>query len=152
MNADRCRREKAPDTFLPNGPPSWWGTFAKSFVTNFSNTTWNSLTSRNGCINQFFSNTVENLNPFTPSASSLAEPAANFASALKFNSALAYAASRTNYLGGTGLLYPLKSGVFRAALSSSQELLDNVPMMQLVAAEGQALYTETRAALAGACR
>ena len=92
---------------------SWWGTFAKSLIKNVPKTTWNSLTSSNGCLNQFFSNTVSNLNPFTPSASSLAEPTANFVSALKFNSALAYAATRPNVLGGTGLLYPFKSTVFR---------------------------------------
>ncbi len=71
---------------------------------------------------------------------------------MKLNSALAYAASRPNYLGGTGLLYPLKSAVFRGALSTSLELLDSVPALQLVAAESQALYTEAAAGWAGQCQ
>ncbi len=114
--------------------PSWWGAFAKSFVTSFPKTTWNSLTSGNGCLNQFFSNTASNLNPFTPSASTLAEPAANVISALKFNSALAYAASRANYLGGTRLLYPFKSSVFRSMIGSARGVLEATPMIQLDAA------------------
>ena len=131
---------------------SWSGTFLTSFVKNLPSTTWNSLTSSKGCLNQFVSNTLTNLNPFAPSASSAAEPAANVVSALKFNSALAYAASRTNYLGGTGLLYPLKSSVFRGMLSASQELLEDVPMLQLVVAEGQAVVQEATTAWAGDCR
>jgi hypothetical protein len=70
---------------------------------------------------------------------------------VKFNSALAYAASQANYLGGTGLLYPLKSSVFRGMLSASQELLENVPMLQLVAAEGQAVVQEAMTGWAGGC-
>ena len=138
---------------LPGGPTfSWWGTFAKSFVTNFPKTTLSSLTSSNGCVNQFFSNTLSNLNPFTPSASSLAEPAANIISALKFNSALAYAASRPNLLGGTGLLYPFKSGVFRSLVNSGQGVLEATPMIQLDLALGQAIYSEYQAAKAGECQ
>ncbi len=51
---------------------SWSGTFAKSLVSNFPKTTLKSTTTSNGCLNQFFWNTLSNLNPFTPSASSLA--------------------------------------------------------------------------------
>jgi RHS repeat-associated protein len=137
-------------TPLSNTP--WLGAFANVFVANFPETTWNSLASSNGCLNQFFSNTLSNLSPLPPSASSLAEPAANFTSALKFNSALAYAASQPNVLGGAGLLYPFKSSVFRGMLSTSLELLDTVPVLQLVAAEGQALYTEGATAWAGQCQ
>ena len=145
--------DSRPSRFEPSASNfSWWGTFARSFVSNFGKTTWNSLTSGNGCLNQFFSNTLSNLSPLPPSASSLAEATANFVSALKFNSALAYAATRPNVLGGTGLLYPFKSSVFRSLIGSAQGVLEATPVAQLDLALGQALYTEYQAAKAGECQ
>jgi RHS repeat-associated protein len=117
-------------------------------------TTWNSLTSSNGCINQFWTNFGSSLNPIPtlPSAGDLVQPVASAWSAYRLNSALAYAASRTNYLGGQGLLYPFKSTVFSNLMSSSQSVLEATPMIQVDVALGQALYSEYSAAKAGECQ
>jgi RHS repeat-associated protein len=72
-----------------------------------------------GCVNTFFNASLNALNPFAPSASTLGDPAAALYSASRFNALLKYAASRPNYLGGQGLLYPLKSSVFRSMLSDA---------------------------------
>ena len=76
---------------------------------------------------------------------------ANFINAVKFNSALAYAASQPNYLGSTGLLYPFKSSVFSSTLKAGQDVLESVPVIQGDIALGQALYTEAVAAKHGDC-
>jgi len=72
-----------------------------------------------GCVNTFFRASADALNPLTPSASTLADPTATFYSYARFNAVLRYAASRPNYLGGQGLIYPLKSAVFRSMLSDA---------------------------------
>jgi hypothetical protein len=71
---------------------------------------------------------------------------------VKFNSALAYAASRPNVLGGVGLLYPFKSSVFRSLVGSAQGVLDATPVIQGDLALGQALYSEYETAKAGECQ
>src|SRR5208337_2853306 len=54
------------------------------------------------------------LNPFSPSLSSAGEGTAAVLAASQYNAAVQYAASAPNYLGGTGLIYPMKSSVVRS--------------------------------------
>jgi len=59
---------------------------------------------KGGCVNVFVNETLDALNPISPRLSSLADPAVAYMSISKYNAALSYAASRSNFLGGTGLL------------------------------------------------
>lgn len=102
------------------------------------------------CFAVFLSSTAEYYLP-APSFAALTEPGVRALGAVKFNSALAYAAERTNSLGGEGLLYPLKSSVFREALSAAEDVSEAAPLLPLVIAEYQALYNEYRMAEAGQC-
>jgi RHS repeat-associated protein len=105
-----------------------------------------------GCVNTFFNASFNALNPFSPSASTLGDPAAAIYSASRFNALLKYAASRPNYLGGQGLLYPLKSSVFRSILSDATTssgagfaISADASLLQGLIVEGYQLAT-------GACR
>ena len=89
-----------------NNEPSWWGAFAKNLFS------WKNFTAefkQGGCVNVFGSATADALNPFSPSLSSAGEGTAAVLAASKYNAAVQYAASAPNYLGGTGLIYPMKS-------------------------------------------
>jgi hypothetical protein len=91
---------------VANNEPSSWGTFAKNlfllqepFTAEFK---------QGGCVNVFGSATVTALNPFPPSLSSACEGRAAVLVPSKYNAvAVQYAASAPNYLGGTGLIYPM---------------------------------------------
>ncbi|MGH9376024.1 MAG: hypothetical protein ACRD1J_07625, partial [Terriglobia bacterium] len=66
--------------------------------------------------------------------------------------ALGYAASQSNILGVTGLLYPFKSGAFRGLMDLSKTFEDIVPEASLVYATADALYTSGTAARNGECQ
>ena len=72
-----------------------------------------------GCGRVFGSATTDALNPFSPSLSSGGEATAAFLAASKYNAVVRYAASQPNYLGGTGLIYPMKSSVVRSMLTEA---------------------------------
>jgi RHS repeat-associated protein len=98
---------------------SWWGTFGSSLVNDFS------LQDHNGkelCFAVFLQGTLSQLNPLTPSATTVVEPALQTASAVQVIRAGQYAASATNVIGGRGLLYPLKSSIFRGMLAKADTL------------------------------
>lgn len=104
-----------------------------------------------------FGETIANdLNPFpdgteNPSVGEAAEPAVKTASMISFNRALQYAASRENFLGGTGLLYPFKSEVFRGMLESAGRLGERAPEIAVGYATADALGTTLVSAYKNAC-
>jgi hypothetical protein len=74
------------------------------------------------------------------------QPAAKFLSAASLSKALSYAASRPNALGGTGLLYPFKSGVFRGLMKLSEAASETAPAAALVTSTVHAVGTAGMAA------
>src|SRR6185312_10271867 len=72
-----------------------------------------------GCARIFIRASADALNPLSPSLSSVSEGVAAVIAANKYNAAVRYAASQTNYLGGTGLIYPMKSSVVRSMLTDA---------------------------------
>jgi RHS repeat-associated protein len=106
----------ASGTGAANNGPSWWGAFAKNLFS------WKNFTDefkQGGCVNVFGSATAGALNPFSPSLSSAGEGTAAVLAASKYNAAVQYAASAPNYLGGTGLIYPMKSSVVRSMVADA---------------------------------
>lgn len=87
-----------------------------------------------------------------PSASEALEPAAKVASAVAFNKALSYAAGQRNVLGGTGLLYPFKSSVFRRFIGVSKAAEDAALPAALVYATADAVLSAGRSAYQGRCQ
>jgi hypothetical protein len=109
------------------------------------------------CVGLFFSeafnNTLNNIVPFPPSAAGIAGAAASSVYARStFNQALKYAASRLNYLGGQGLIYPLRSGVYRGMLRAAGRGASVGLLVTLDISMVQALATEWEAAKAGQCQ
>jgi hypothetical protein len=66
--------------------------------------------------------------------------------------ALLYAASRPNYLGGVGLLYPFKSGVVRAILAGGESVAANAPAIAGDIALLHGLIDEIGSAGRGECQ
>ena len=125
----------------------WGGTFASNLLSAQSlATTWNSLVASNGCGNLLFTTFGNDLLPVPtePSPTDLAEPAAHFFSALTFNRALDYAASR-------GLTYPFQSSVFRGLIQTSEGIGESAPELTVGVAAVDALYRASSAGLAGGC-
>jgi RHS repeat-associated protein len=122
------------------------------FVSAIPAAAWGTLTEEQGCGNLFVHATRDALFPFSPSAATAGEPIALALGAQELNTALQYAASRTNYLGGTGLIYPMKSSVFRAGVRSAGLKAASGPLMQADLAIVQGLIVEGAALLSGQCR
>jgi hypothetical protein len=76
-----------------------------------------------GCVNLFGKASLSAANPFSSSPTIGTDVAAGtmtvVSPAVRWNAALAYAASRPNYLGGQGLLYPYKSIPFNEILKGN---------------------------------
>jgi RHS repeat-associated protein len=91
----------------------WWGAFGSSFATNFvSRSFYKQEFQKGGCLNTFVHATAEAANPLSSSPSVSSDVAGGAVAAVpdfRYNAALAYAASRTNVLGGQGLIAPWKS-------------------------------------------
>jgi len=108
-----------------NGNSSWWGAFAKNLFS------WKNFTAefkQGGCVNVFGSATADALNPFSPILSSAGEGTAAVLAASKYNAAVQYAASAPNYLGGTGLIYPMKSSVVRGMIADANATAAEAPL------------------------
>jgi uncharacterized protein RhaS with RHS repeats len=143
--------ETAPAPQPPVGV-SWWGTFAKSVVTNFPATTWHSLTSTSGCINQFLGNTLGNLNPLSAGPGAAGEAAGSVYAAVKFNQALNYAATTPSATFGTPfLVYPQNSSVYRGLMEESASGAAAGAVGSVDISLFQALVTEYNAAKVGGC-
>ena len=105
------------------------------------------------CLAVFGSASLDALNPGAPSLSSLGEPAGAVLGTIQFNNALAYAASRPNYLGGQGLLYPLKSSTYRSMVSESAATSTiGGALLTFDLSLLQGLIVETAQAYKGQCR
>lgn len=136
-----------PTKERPPDPVNWWAEYFSaipgSVVAEFG---------EGGCGTVFLNATRDALLPFSLSAASAGEPLTLVWSAHQYNAALQYAASRPNYLGGTGLVYPMKSSVFRAGLHSAKVTAVSGPLVQLNLAIGQGLAVEMHALANGQCR
>jgi hypothetical protein len=135
------------DRPIPVPPVNWWAEFfsaiPESFMAEF----------RQGGCGLLFANTAYGaLFPLTPSEASAGEPIALLWGAQRYNAALRYAASRTNYLGGKGLVYPMKSKVFRPMLKAAKVRFASGALLQLNIAIGKGLIVEGGALLSGRCR
>jgi hypothetical protein len=136
----------------PSGGGSWWGTFAKSFVLNFPSTTWHSIASSSGCINQFLWSTLGNLNPFSAGPGPAAEAAGTVYTAVKFNQALNYAATTPSATFGTPfLVYPQNSNVYRGLMEESASGAAVGALGSADLAMFEALVAEYNAAKVGGC-
>jgi hypothetical protein len=138
----------------PSGGGSWWGTFAKSLITNFvSPRFYESELSSGGCLNTFVSASIDAANPASPGLASFGGAGTMASSTImRYDAALAYAAQRTNYLGGQGLIYPLKSIPYNNILRGSA--VTNLAEGGLGYVDGalaQGLVAEGIAAFGGAC-
>jgi hypothetical protein len=107
---------------------------------------------KDGCARVFFDATADALNPFSLSASTAAEPTVIIATAHQYNNVLGYAASRPNYLGGTGLIYPNKSSVVRQMMKGVRTTAASGQFLTLDLAIGQGLVTEAFSFSRGECR
>jgi hypothetical protein len=73
-----------------------------------------------GCLKTFVNSTEDALNPLSPSMASDAGAATMAASTvMRYNAAQAYAAARTNVLGGKGLIFPQKSMPYNNIMEGS---------------------------------
>jgi hypothetical protein len=105
-----------------------------------------------GCVALFLEATKDAVWPFAPSAATLGEPVALAWGAQHYNAALQYAASQPNYLGGNGLVYPMKSSVFRSMVQGAKLRAASGPLLAANFAIYQGLATEMRALSEGRCR
>lgn len=134
--------------------PSWWGTFAKNFFGNFvSLDFYKSEFSNNGCLSTFVSASADALNPASPSLAGAGGAGTMAVStAMRYNAAQAYAASRTNVLRGQGLIFPQKSIPYNDILEGST--VTNLAEGGLGYVDGavfQGLVTEAQSAFNGTC-
>jgi hypothetical protein len=127
-----------PDRFTPAWKLAW-----KDFKNEFKD---------DGCVNVFINATKDALNPLTPSLSSAAEPATFAVAAQKYNTVLRYAASRPNFLGGRGLIYPMRSSVVRAGLADAKAFTASGALVTLDLAIVQGLWAEGRSIATGGCQ
>lgn len=108
---------------------------------------------RQSCLAQAGLNTLWNLAPIEPGLTDLVEAAAAGAALLEWNRAQRYAASRPNFLGGRGLLYPIRSSVYRGMVNRSKFIVGKAgPVATGVLAIGEAIVAEAAAWQAGTCR
>jgi hypothetical protein len=121
---------------------NWWKTFFKEAINPIPEF------KKGGCGKVFLSATMDALNPFSPSLSSASDATAAFLAAKKYNSAVRYAASRSNYLGGKGLIYPMKSSTVRSMLAEANAAAGagalislDLALVQGIAVEGYTLAT-----------
>ena len=137
------------------GNSSWAWTFTKTFVSNFvSPSFYKQELQQGGCLNTFVHGTGNALIPSAlPSVSTTAGAGTMAASAaMRYNAAQAYAASRTNVLGGQGLIFPQKSIPYNTILEGSA--VTNLAEGGLGYVDGalfQGLMGEAEAAYNGNC-
>ena len=131
-----------------NGNFSWWGAFAKNLFS------WKNFTNefkQGGCVNVAVNATADALNPFSPSLATAGEASAGVLAASQYNAAVQYAASAPNYLGGTGLIYPMKSSVVRGMIADANATAASGGLMSLDLALAQGFGTEMHSMATGGC-
>lgn len=109
MSTKRSRGEHRRSVAANNG--SWAWNFTNAFFSDFvSLDYYESEFSSNGCLSTFASASLDALNPASPSQEGLGGVGTMAVSAtMRYNAAQAYVASRTNVLGGQGLIFPQNS-------------------------------------------
>ncbi|MFN8006849.1 MAG: RHS repeat-associated core domain-containing protein [Terriglobia bacterium] len=131
-------------------PPGMSQTFLSGFLKDFYSyvdATANSVTSKDGCLNLFFTSLMNKITGIPAGVGG--EASAVFYGGLTFNRALQYALTTPSRTFGTDfLIYPYKSSVFRNMLKGS--ILVGW-LAQLDIAAFQALIDEYEAALSGKC-
>jgi len=137
------RFTSADPVFSGVSNPQAWNRYADSFTTLFSKN-W-----RQSCLTVFMFETLNQANPMQPD---WLQPFANGITAVQYNRALNYAASRPNVIGGRGLLFPFKSRVFGGLLARSRLTSVLSAGASLALAEVMAISKEWEAANAGLCR
>jgi hypothetical protein len=144
------------DAFLPSR--LWFssiGTGGDGGVKQTAKLAWSDFKNEfkdGGCVAVFLDATVDALNPFTPSLTTLAEPVAFTAATFKYNAAVRYAASRPNFLGGTGLIYPMKSSVVRSMLADANMMAGSAAWLTVDLAVVNGLIEEGKAMMNGTCQ
>jgi hypothetical protein len=123
----------------------WWKTFLKEAVNPIPEF------KQGGCGRVFVGATAGALNPFSPSLSSAGEGTAAVLAASKYNAAVQYAASAPNYLGGTGLIYPMKSSVVRSMVADANATAASGALISFDLALAQGAWVEGRSLLNGEC-
>lgn len=103
------------------------------------------------CIGLFMTTWAENLFPLSPGPTDFLAFGMGGLGAIRLNQALAYAVTRPNFMGTIGLIYPMRSSVFRSMIGQSTRLAQAGPLIALAAVEYYSLYEEYRAAKAGDC-
>jgi hypothetical protein len=79
------------------------------------------------------------------------EGTAGVLAASQYNAAVQYAASAPNYLGGTGLIYPMKSSVVRGMIADANATAASAPLFALDGALLQGVITEGISMANGEC-
>jgi hypothetical protein len=128
--------------------PSWLGAFASNLFS------WKNFTNefkQGGCVNVFVNATAGALNPFSPSLSSAGDGTAAVLAASQYNAAVQYAASAPNYLGGTGLIYPMKSSTVRSMLADANATAASGALISFDLALVQGVATEGYNMATGGC-
>jgi len=131
-----------------NNEPSWWGAFAKNLFS------WKNFTTefkQGGCVNVAVNATASALNPFSPSLATAGEGTAAVLAATKYNAAVQYAVSAPNYLGGTGLIYPMKSSVVRGMIADANATAAEAPLFAVDGALLQGVIAEGISMAKGEC-
>jgi hypothetical protein len=126
----------------------WWPTFFRTAWEEGSYNQWQ----EGGCGRLFYETTRDALNPFSLSPASAGESVGLVWGAHTYNQTLQYAASRPNYLGGRGLVYPMKSSVFRAGVQTAKLRAASGPLIQANLAIYHGLVVEMAALYQGQCR
>jgi hypothetical protein len=137
-----------------SGNNSWGLNFAKSFFGGFSlKSIYQSFVEEDGCDRMMAETLLRDVSPFptepnaanaNPGPTDATEPATKFLSAVAYNRALGYAATR-------GLSYPMKSPVFRGLLDLSENIEASAPELTGLLASGDALQNGVRSAIDGVC-
>jgi RHS repeat-associated protein len=113
-------------------------------IAGLASTTYNSFANSNGCDRLLLSTFARDLSPVpveaNPSPAEAIAPGGRYLSIYTFNSALAYAATQPNAIGGSGLLYPFKSSVFRGLVDASKGFEEDVLPATIVYATVHSLY------------
>jgi hypothetical protein len=135
-------------TAANNGNFSWWGAFAKNL---FSLKNFTAEFKQGGCVNVAVNATAGALNPFSPSLATAGEATAGVLAASQYNAAVAYAASAPNYLGGTGLIYPMKSSVVRGMIADANATAAEAPLFAVDGALLQGVIAEGISMANGEC-
>jgi RHS repeat-associated protein len=137
------------------GNSSWLGTFATTFGSNFfSPQFYKQELKQGGCLNAFAHATGDALVPSALPSLSTTTGAGTMAvsAAMRYNAAQGYAASRTNVLGGQGLIFPQKSIPYNSILKGSTGAsLAEGGLAYLDGALFQGLLAEAEAAYNGNC-